>query len=456
MGWFLKYDLIVIGAGSGGVRAARMAAQAGKNVAIIEYQALGGTCVNVGCVPKKLFVYASHFAEAFDDAKGFGWQLDSVPEFSWKKLIENKNKEIEHLNSIYGNLLKKAGVTLITGKAKLEGANAVRVNGEIIEAEKILIATGSKPFVPDFLGSEYVSTSDAMFYLKNLPKKLLIVGGGFIAVEFAGIMTSLGVDTTLAYRGELFLRGFDRDIRNFLHQEMLKKGVKIQFNQNVTAITKSADTFQVQFTDGNSDSFDKILYATGRIPNTQDLALENAGVLMEKGGAIKVNANFQSSVPSIYALGDVIDKVQLTPVAIKEAMVLVNQLYGDKTLTMNYENIPAAVFSQPGLACVGLTEEQAMALAKEKGFELTIYDSDFEPMKFSLSENTERTFMKLIVNKDNDKILGAHMVGDSSAEIIQGLAIAINMGATKKDFDATVGIHPSSAEEFVTMRTGRQ
>lgn len=451
----MKYDLIVIGAGSGGVRAARMAAQAGKRVAIIEYQALGGTCVNVGCVPKKLFVYAAHFSEMFHDAKGYGWQITAEPSFSWQTLLANKNAEISHLNTIYGNLLEKAGITLLRGQAKLESPHTVRVNAELLEAERILIATGSQSFVPDFPGNDLVSTSNDMFFLENLPQKILIVGGGFIAVEFAGIFSGLGVDTTLVYRGELFLRGFDKEASAFLHQEMLKKGVKIQFKQNVSTVTKQGDDLLVQFDRGDAERFDKVLYATGRVPNTDGLGLEKLGVALDNG-AIKVNEQFQSSVPSIYALGDVINRVQLTPVAIKEAMVLVNQLYGNNTQAMNYNNIPSAVFSQPNLSCVGLSEEQASTLAQQTGFELAVYVSNFEPMKFSLTDNTERTFMKLLVNKNTDRILGAHMVGDSAPEIIQGLAIAIAMGATKKDFDATVGIHPSSAEEFVTMREARK
>jgi len=446
----LKYDLIVIGGGSGGVRASRMAAQAGKKVALIEYQALGGTCVNVGCVPKKLFVYASHFAESFSDARGFGWSLDNPPEFSWPTLIKNKNDEIAQLNNIYENLLKKAGVTFVKGKAKFKNATTLEVNGQELTGESILIATGSKAFVPDFPGNEYVLTSNDMFYLESLPKKILIVGGGYIAVEFAGIMAGLGVDTTLVYRGELFLRGFDNEVRKFLHQEMLKKGVKIQFNQSVVSICQNEKLLNVKFEHGESDIFDTVLYATGRIPNTHDLGLEALNLKLEQG-TIVVNEQFQTSKASIYALGDVINRVQLTPVAIQEAMVFVNQRYGNNSKTMNYDLIPSAVFSQPSLACVGLTEEQAI----ERGFNISVFISEFEPMKFSLGENSERTFMKLIVDKNNDRILGAHMVGDSAAEIIQGIAIALKAGATKKMFDDTVGIHPSSAEEFVTMRMPR-
>jgi glutathione reductase (NADPH) len=450
----LEYDLIVIGAGSGGVRAARMAAQTGKKVAVIEYQALGGTCVNVGCVPKKLFVYASHFAESFEDAQGFGWHVDK-PQFSWQKLLKNKNAEILRLNGIYEKLLKQAGVDLIRGRAELVNKNEVQVADQVFQSKRILIASGSKAFIPEFEGNDLVITSNDMFYLETLPNKILIVGGGFIAVEFAGIMAGLGVDTTLVYRSELFLRGFDKDVREFLHKEMLKKGIKITFNERVKAIHKEADNLRVSFEHGSQEQvFDKVLYATGRTPNTDGLGLEKIGVILREG-AIQVDKNFQTNIDSIYALGDVIGHIQLTPVAIEEAMVLVNQLYGDNSKTMNYENIPSAVFSQPNLASVGLTEEQAEFLVKENNFELEVYVSDFQAMKFSLSENTERTFMKLIINKSTQQVLGVHMVGDAAAEIIQGIAIAVKAGASKADFDATIGIHPSSAEEFVTMRTAR-
>ncbi len=450
----MKYDLVVIGAGSGGVRAARMAAQAGQKVAVIEYQALGGTCVNIGCVPKKLFVYASHFSETFEDARGFGWQ-SSESSFSWQSLLKNKNEEIERLNSIYGTLLENAGVELIRGKATLVDEHQVAIDGgNRIYGERILIATGSTPFVPDIAGKEWVDTSEEMFYLEELPKKILIVGGGYIAVEFAGIFNGLGVDTHLVYRGDLFLRGFDMDVRKSLYKEMSQKGIQISFGDNVQQVKKIDSTLQVNFESGALASFDRVLYATGRIPNTQSLGLENVGVETDQG-AIVVNDTFKTSVDSIYALGDVIDRVQLTPVAIEEAMILVNHLYGDGSREMDYSNIPSAVFSQPNFASVGLTEEDAIELSTKKGFELDVYVSDFKAMKFSLTENPERTFMKLLVNRNTDKVLGAHMLGDSAAEIIQGIAIAIKAGATKKDFDATIGIHPSSAEEFVTLRTAR-
>lgn len=467
----MEYDLIVIGAGSGGVRAARMAAQKGKNVALIEYQALGGTCVNVGCVPKKLFVYASHLSESFEDAEGFGWQ-SSKPSFSWQQLVANKNQEILRLNGIYEKLLSNANVTLIQGKASLLGPNEVAIEGSAsegkssdnkpsmssIKGERILIASGSVPFVPEFSGSEFASTSNDMFYLEHLPKKILIVGGGYIAVEFAGIFAGLGVDTHLVYRGDLFLRGFDNDVRVMLHQEMLKKGVKISFNENVTQIVEQnmegENALNVTFNSGDQGVFDKVLYATGRVPNTQTLGLEKIALKTNKG-AIKVNDRFETDVASVYAIGDVIDRVQLTPVAIEEAMVLVDQLYGDDRKTMNYDNIPSAVFSQPNFASVGLTEQQAETLSDKEGFQLDVYVSEFKAMKYALTNNQERTYMKLIVNHDSDRILGAHMLGDSAAEIIQGIGIALKAGATKSDFDATIGIHPSSAEEFVTMRNVR-
>ena len=451
----MEFDLIVIGAGSGGVRAARMAAQAGKKVAIIEYQALGGTCVNIGCVPKKLFVYASQYSHHFEDAKGFGWQSPLVP-FSWKTLIENKNEEISRLNGIYQKLLENAGVQLIHGKARVLDANTVQVDNDEYQANKLLIATGSRPFIPSFPGNDLVDSSEQMFYLEELPKKILIVGGGYIAVEFAGIFNGLGVETHLVYRGDLFLRGFDQDVRERLAKEMRQKGVNIQFNQNVESVERETTQLSVSFCDGKHESFDRVLYATGRVPNTESLGLQALGLDMSKNGAIRVDDNFKSSVSSIYALGDVIDRVQLTPVAIEEAMVFVDQQYGGNTKQMDYSNIPSAVFSQPNFASVGLTEEEAVKVVKAEGAELEVYDSDFRAMKYTLTENPERTYMKLLVNKTTQQVLGVHMMGDDAAEIIQGLAVAVKAGARKADFDATIGIHPSSAEEFVTMRVARK
>ena len=446
-----SYDLIVIGAGSGGVRTARMAAQAGKKVALVEYQALGGTCVNVGCVPKKFLVYAAHYSELLADAKGFGWKIAQA-DFSWQQLVTNKNQEILRLNGIYENLLRNAGVTIVAGRARFIDKNTLDVAGEKLSAKTIVIATGSKAFIPDIPGKELFSTSYDMFFLEKLPTKMLIVGGGFIALEFAGIMKGLGVETHIAYRGEQILRGFDHDVRYFLAEELRKKGIQIHLNSHLKSLHKEVGKIKVSFEEGHTDIFDVVLCATGRIPETEALGFAVLGLELSESGAIVVDEQFKSSIDNIYALGDVIDRIQLTPVAIAEAMTLVKILCGDSRARMDYSNIPSAVFSQPSVACVGLTEEQA----REKFADIEIYESDFSPMKYALSENEECTYMKLVVEKQSNKVVGAHMVGADAAEIIQGIAIAIKAGATKKDFDATLGIHPSAAEEFVTMRSARK
>ncbi|WP_420546973.1 glutathione-disulfide reductase [Curvivirga sp.] len=442
------YDLFVIGAGSGGVRGSRMAAGMGKKVAVAEDMFLGGTCVNVGCVPKKLFVYASHFGEDFHDSQGFGWSVNDKS-FNWKTLIENKNKEISRLNGIYENLLKNAGVELINGRATLVDAHTVEVAGKQYTAEKILVAVGGWPSVPDIPGKEYISTSNDAFYLEELPERIIVVGGGYIAVEFAGIFNGVGANVTQLYRSEKILRGFDEDIRDHLTTEIIRKGVDLRVNSNIASIEKTDSGLVATLEDGSTIEADFIMYATGRSPKTANLGLEAAGVEMDKAGAIVVNDDFQTSQPNIYALGDVINRVQLTPVAIEEAMVLVHNLFAGEDRKMDYDNIPTAVFSQPSVGTVGLTEAQA----RYQYGEIDVYKSDFRPMKFTLTENQERTLMKLIVDRNSDKVLGLHMVGPDAGEIVQGMGIALKAGATKAHFDATIGIHPSSAEEFVTMRS---
>ncbi|MTI09260.1 glutathione-disulfide reductase [Curvivirga aplysinae] len=442
------YDLFVIGAGSGGVRGSRMAAGMGKKVAVAEDMFLGGTCVNVGCVPKKLFVYASHFGEDFHDSQGFGWSVNDKS-FNWKTLIENKNKEISRLNGIYENLLKNAGVELISGRATLVDAHTVEVAGKQYTAEKILVAVGGWPSVPEIPGKEYISTSNDAFYLEELPERIIVVGGGYIAVEFAGIFNGVGANVTQLYRSEKILRGFDEDIRGHLSTEIVRKGVDLRVNSNIASIEKTDSGLLATLEDGSKIEADFIMYATGRSPKTANLGLEAAGVEMDKAGAIIVNDDFQTSQPNIYALGDVINRVQLTPVAIEEAMVLVHNLFAGEDRKMDYDNIPTAVFSQPSVGTVGLTEAQA----REQYGEIDVYKSDFRPMKFTLTENQERTLMKLIVDRKSDKVLGLHMVGPDAGEIVQGMGIALKAGATKAHFDATIGIHPSSAEEFVTMRS---
>lgn len=442
------YDLFVIGAGSGGVRASRMAASKfGKRVAVAEDRHLGGTCVNVGCVPKKLLVYASHYSEDFHEAKGYGWTVGERS-FDWRSLIANKDREIERLNGIYGNLLSNAGVDLIEGRATVVDANTVAVNGKHYTAEKILVAVGGWPVVPDIPGKEHVITSNEAFYLGDLPKRVIVVGGGYIATEFAGIFNGLGSQVTQLYRGPLFMRGFDQDVRTFLADEMRKKGVDLRFDSNIASVVKNDDGLVATLEDGSTVETDVVMYATGRAPKVDGLGLENAGVEMRGNGAVAVNDAFQTSVPSIYALGDVTDRLQLTPVAIAEAMILVHNLYGGQNSKMDYDNVPTAVFSQPNIGTVGLTEEEA----REKYGDVDVYKADFRPMKHTLSGSEERTLMKLIVDKASDRVVGLHMVGPDAGEITQGMGIAIKAGATKADFDATIGIHPTSAEEFVTMR----
>lgn len=442
------YDLFVIGAGSGGVRAGRMAAAEGVRVAVAEDRYLGGTCVNVGCVPKKLYVQASHYAESFHEAEGFGLSAGQVS-FDWPRLRDNKTNEISRLNGIYTNLLKNAGCDLIDGRARVVGPHAVEVNGTTYSAERILVATGGWPFIPDVPGKEHVISSNEVFDLEVFPQDVLVVGGGYIAVEFAGIFAGLGANTHLIYRGDLFLRGFDQEIREYTAQEVAKKGVQLNFNTDIKAIQKLDNgRLKAELNDGRVLEADQILYATGRVPNVQGLGLEEQGVALAENGAVIVNDQFQSSVPSIYAIGDVIDRVQLTPVALAEGMALVRHLYSQGSPEVDYELIPTAVFCQPNIGTVGLSEEQA----KERYADIEVFLSEFRPLKHTLSGSDERTLMKMIVDADSDRVLGVHMVGAEAGEIIQGIGVALKAGATKAVFDSTIGIHPTSAEELVTMR----
>lgn len=442
------YDLFVIGAGSGGVRAARMAASKGVKVAVAEERYLGGTCVNVGCVPKKLFVYASQFPELFHASAGFGWDIPQSPTLDWPTLRDNKTAEIERLNQIYQALIDNSGADLINGRATIDGPHRVLVNDRAYTARTILIATGGWPYIPDFPGSEHGISSNEMFYLDQLPKTAVILGGGYIAVEFAGILNGLGVETHLVYRGSALLKSFDREMVEKVQEGMQAKGVKIHLNSTIEAISKTEDGLSVLLNDQTSLDAGLVLFATGRKANTSGLGLETTNVQIQNHGAIEVDQNFATAEPSIYALGDVIDRVQLTPVAIQEAMVLVEHLYGEGQLTIDYNDIPTAVFCQPEFATVGLTEEQARA----KYNDIDLYLSDFKPMLQTLGGGAERITMKLVVDSASDSVVGCHMVGDHAAEIIQGIGIAIKAGATKAHFDATIGIHPSAAEEFVTMR----
>ena len=443
-------DLFVIGAGSGGVRAARFAAGFGAKVAVAESRYLGGTCVNVGCVPKKLLVYGAHFSDDFEHAKGFGWTLEK-PTFDWPTLIANKNQEIQRLNGIYRNLLVNSGVQLLEGHARLVDAHTVEVDGQRFTADHILIATGGWPQIPDVPGREHAITSNEAFFLEQLPKRVIVVGGGYIAVEFAGIFQGLGAQTTLLYRKELFLRGFDGAVRKHLSEELTKRGMDLQFNADIARIDKQPDgSLKATLKDGRVLEADCIFYATGRRPMLDNLGLENTGVELNKDGFIAVDDTFQTSEPSILALGDVIGRVQLTPVALAEGMAVARRLFKpEQYRPVDYQHIPTAVFSLPNIGTVGLTEEQA----REQGHELKIFESRFRPMQLTLTEDHEKTLMKLVVDANTDKVLGCHMVGPDAGEIIQGLAVALKAGATKQVFDETIGVHPTAAEEFVTLRT---
>ncbi len=444
------FDLFVIGAGSGGVRAARFAAGFGAKVAVAESRYLGGTCVNVGCVPKKLLVYGAHFADDFEQAAGFGWSLEDA-QFDWGQLIANKNREIERLNGIYRNLLVNSGVTLLEGHARLTGAHEVEVDGQRFSAEHILIATGGWPQIPDIPGKELAISSNEAFFLKDLPKRVLVVGGGYIAVEFAGIFQGLGAKTTLLYRGDLFLRGFDGGVREHLKDELEKRGMDLQFNSDIQRIERQDDgSLKATLKDGRELVADCVFYATGRRPMLDNLGLENTGVELDPRGFIRVDDLYQTTEPSILAIGDVIGRVQLTPVALAEGMAVVRRLFKpEQYRPVDYQNIPTAVFSQPPIGTVGLTEEQAL----EQGYKVQIFESRFRPMKLTLTEVQEKTLMKLVVDADTDRVLGCHMVGPDAGEIIQGLGIALKAGATKQLFDETIGVHPTAAEEFVTLRT---
>ncbi|MEQ9452391.1 MAG: glutathione-disulfide reductase [Pseudomonadales bacterium] len=443
------YDLYVIGAGSGGVRASRISAGFGAKVAVAESTYLGGTCVNVGCVPKKLFVYGSHFHEDFADAQGFGWSA-TTPSFDWPTLRDNKTREIERLNGIYANLLSSAGVDLHEGHARFVSPHEVEVDGHTYSAKNILIATGGRPVVPDFPGREHAITSNEAFYLPELPRQAVVVGGGYIAVEFAGIFAGLGVDTTLTYRGPLFLRGFDDTIRESVKAEIEKKGVHLRFDTVVNEITLDGAQRVLHLGDGTTLTTDLALYATGRAPNTDNLNLAAAGVTLGARGEVQIDDYYRTNVEHIYAIGDVTDRIQLTPVAIEEGMCIANNLFTENPRRkLNYDNIATAVFCQPNIGTVGLTEAQA---AERFAGDLDIYQSSFKPMKHTLSGRDERSLMKMIVQRSTDKVLGIHMVGPDAGEIVQGLAVAMVAGATKQQFDATVGIHPTAAEEFVTLR----
>ena len=441
------YDLFVIGAGSGGVRAARMAAGFGARVAVAEDRYMGGTCVNVGCVPKKLYVYASEFGKAFGDARGFGWDSGKVP-FDWATLRDNKKTEIARLNAIYRNLLSGVEADLIDGRAGIVDPHTVAVNGQHYRAEKILIATGGWPYIPGFPGNELAITSNEIFDLDAFPERLVVVGGGYIAVEFAGIFNGLGSQVTQLYRGPLFLRGFDSDIRAHAAQEIAKTGVDLRFEINVDSISRESGGLQVNLTDGSSLEADVVLYATGRKAHLQGLGLEHTRARLSEFGTIEVDDHYRTAEPSIYALGDVTGGMELTPVALAEGMAFARRQFGAMDQQVDYDFIPTAVFCQPNIGTVGFTEDEARA----RFGHIRLFKSTFRPMKHTISGRDEKTFMKLIVDKASDRVVGVHMMGPDAGEIMQGIAIALRAGATKALFDSTIGIHPTAAEEFVTMR----
>lgn len=443
-----EFDLIVIGGGSGGVRAARISAGHGAKVAICEESRMGGTCVIRGCVPKKLLVYASHFAEDFATAEGYGWRIDNA-QFSWNKLIENKDKEIDRLNQVYHRLLDNAGVTTYMGRGILLDKHRVQVNDQILHGKKILIATGGRPFTPQFPGSELSITSDEAFHLKQLPEHIIVAGGGYIAVEFAGIFNGMGSQVSLAYRGDKILRGFDDDVRDHLQTEMQAKGINVQLESEIASLErKPNDKLRVVYKDGTEVEADQVMFATGRKPYTWDLGLENAGIELDRKGAIAVDADSRTAQANIFAVGDVTDRINLTPVAIREGHAFADTEFGNNPRQADHALVPSAVFSQPPIGTVGYTEQQA----KDKFGRLRIYTSSFRAMKHTLSDIQEKTFMKMIVADSSNVVVGLHIIGMDSAEMVQGFAVAVKAGLSKDDFDATVGIHPTSGEEIVTLR----
>jgi glutathione reductase (NADPH) len=444
-------DLFVIGAGSGGVRAARVAAIHGARVMIAEEFRIGGTCVIRGCVPKKLMVYASRYKDHFEDSSGFGWSVPA-PSFEWPNFVAAKEKEITRLSGVYRSNLAKAGVAIEETRAKVESAHSVRLcaNGRSVSAKTILISTGAAPVLePDIPGREYAITSNEVFDLPELPKQMLIIGGGYIAVEFASVFARLGTRVSMAVRGENVLRGFDCDMRNGVRDALMQCGVNLHFGVLPIKIEKSAAGHCVTLTKGACVEAEQVLIATGRRPNTNGLGLEKAGVDVDRLGAIKVDAFSKTNIDSIYAVGDVTNRVPLTPVAIREGHAFADTVFGGRPEAVNHSTIPTAVFLTPELGCVGLTEEEARA-----AFDcVDIFAANFRPLKATLSGRAERTIMKIIVDGETDRVLGVHILGEDAAEMAQLLAIAIKMGAKKADFDATIALHPTAAEELVTLRT---
>ena len=446
------YDLFVIGAGSGGVRASRIAAGHGARVGICEDFRVGGTCVIRGCVPKKLLVYGSKFAHEFEDAEAFGWTVPA-PTHAWPTLRDNVNKEVDRLNAVYLRLLDGAGVKLHMGRGRFMDRHTIMVGEQTITAEKFLVATGGRPVVPPIPGAEHAITSNEAFHLPTMPKRIAIVGAGYIAVEFAGIFNGLGSHVDLVLRRDRVLRGFDEECRTFVHDALKESGIKLRTEMQIGRIVKKGENgpYEVHTPLGGMFETDCVMYATGRAPNTQGIGLDKVGVQLDKAGAIAVDEWSKTTAENIWAVGDVTDRINLTPVALMEGHCFADTEFGKKPRKPDHRDVPSAVFCQPELANVGLTEEQA----KLQLGELRVFTSAFKPMKATISGRHQRTFMKLIVEAATDKVVGIHMVGDDAAELVQGLAVAMKAGATKAHFDATVGIHPTAGEEFVTMRTAR-
>lgn len=446
-------DFFVVGAGSAGVRAARIAASLGAKVGVCESGPLGGTCVNVGCVPKKLMVYGAHFAAEWEQAAGYGWS-SPPPSHDWAKLIENKDREILRLNGIYEKLLLGKGVTIWKGRGTLLGPNEVEIatpDGDTVtvRAKHILVAVGGRPMAPEIPGAEHVMVSDDVFRLSKMPRRILIAGGGYIAVEFAGIFKGYGAEVTQIHRGPLFLRGFDRDVRTHLDAEMRAHGIDLRFHRSLARVDRLADgALSAVLDDGTKLEVDAVLAAIGRVPNTTGIGLEDVGVKLDDRGAIRVDERFRTSVKSIYAVGDVIDRIQLTPVALAEGMLVAQSLFGKRTGTQDYDYVPSAVFSTPPIGTVGLTEEEARA---ELG-KVEVYKSTFTPMKETMTGFGSKSFMKLVVECATRRVVGVHVVAPDAGEIVQGFAVALKCGATKEQFDSTIGIHPTAAEELVTLR----
>ncbi len=441
------YDLFVIGAGSGGVRAARVAAQHGARVGIAEEYRYGGTCVIRGCVPKKLLVFGSHYRDDFEDAAHYGWTVTGAS-FDWPTMIANKDREIDRLNGIYINLLDKVGVQMFDGRARVTGPNEVQVAGETKTAGVILIATGGRPWKPTIPGADLGITSNEAFHLPALGQRVCVVGGGYIGVEFASIFHGFGCQVTHLYRNTRLLRGFDEDLRDHIQDNLRAGGVDLRLRMNAESLARAEGGIAVTLTDGEVIEVDHVLFATGRVPNTDDLGLDSAGVALTDGGAVKVDEYSRTNVPSIYAVGDVTDRMQLTPVALHEGHAFADSVFGNLPRPVDHDNVPTAIFTQPPAATVGLTEAAAKAALSD----VHIYESTFRQLKHTLTNRAHRTYMKLVIDGATDRVVGAHMVGEHAAEIMQCLAICVKLGATKADFDRTIGIHPTAAEELVTMR----